>query len=276
MKSNFFFLIVFITFTIKILNIQFLNKYEKITVPVTDGFIYFNASNFSKDEEIYLKVTARTFKEYYLTFEFFDDDDPSISYNPGPKNTTYKTSREGGNKNTGYYYYFSIKKKDKYLDSLQGKYLKIFFHCDGDEVTIENIDKSSGNTPLYIIIIFIIIAIVSLIVGIIVYFKKKNKNAGMNMNTKNIEAINEYMKNRKDININDNGQSSIQTPIKNNPNNSLNINIKNGNNICIFRKGSSENHNSHNSSNNSKVDINTFQPSTKRKGKVRRTYRKKK
>lgn len=272
MKSNLFFLIVFIMFIIKILNIQFLNKYEKITVPVTDGFIYFNASTFSKDEEIYLKVTARTFKEYYLTFEFFDDDDPSISYNPGPKNTTYKTSREGGSKNTGYYYFFSIKKKDKYLDSLEGKYLKIFFHCDGDEVTIENIDKSSGNTPLYIIIIFIIIAIVALIVGIIVYFKKKNRITGMNINTKNIEIINKSIKNGKDISINDNGQSSMQTPIKNNSNKSLNINMKNGNNICIYHKGSSERHNSNILSNNSKAYI----PSTKRKGKIRGTSKKKK
>ena len=60
---------------------------------------FFDSSEFKKDEEIYLKITADKFNEDYLLYQFFDDNSMSNSDLDTSKKVTFsKTDNKNNHK----------------------------------------------------------------------------------------------------------------------------------------------------------------------------------
>ena len=260
MKSNLLLLTIFNAILKIIFSIEFINQYGKTTISPTDEYIYFNSTNFKIGDKIYFKITSTTFKESYISFEFFDDDFPLENYNPGIQDKTYRT-KEIDNKNEGKTYYYTITKDSKYLGNLEGKYLTIYFYCNGENVVIENYDKSSGKVPLYIIIIFAIVAVLGSGIFFFIYCFRKKRLSRINPNYIGRIPNNNY--NPENNNNEGLGQSSIM-PIPNSRNNNKNMNMSKKktnitDNITIYNRSNS---------NNSRLYNNNFhQSSTHRKKK---------
>ena len=244
MQTNLLFLIILNLNFKNIISTVFLNKFEKKTVSVTDLFIYFNSTDFKKGEKIYFKISSQTFKHPYLSFEFFDDEDPKTNYNPGTQDKTYRTKED--DKAVGELYYFTIKKENKYLKNLEGKYLTIYFYCNGDDITIENYDKPSGKVPLYIIIIFTIVVIVAVIVAVLFYCIKKKKIS--NIYSRKGASMPSGIQINNNLSVDNqsnegNGQSSSKVHFNSYKNNNMHRKKNNNisNTITIYNKNSSNN-----------------------------------
>jgi len=219
-----------------------LEKYKKITISSYNFYIVFDSSDFKIDEEIYFKITAEGgFARPEIYYEFFDNLKNYTSINIKPAYSTNDRSDDDGEIR-----YYTIKKSSSNLGSSEGKYLIIFFYCEG-LVEIENIDKD------YEIIITIIVIIIIIIVGIIiliVYCCKRRKYRLINNNvspTAEQSNLNTYINNNAQAQTN--GNNYNQEYINNRQ---AQINVNN------YNQG-------YNSSNNQNINSNNNNKSKKQK-----------
>ena len=226
-----------------------LKKYEKVTVPSTEDHIIFDSSDFKKGEEIYFKVTADSFNDDFLLYKFFDDGASmaNVDLDTYKKATPSKTDNEyDGEEIVSVTKYFTIKKDERDLGSLEGKYLVIVFYCTGN-VLIENTKENEGKTTMIVIIVVVVVVVIAVAICIFCYCKRRkalangtttnevyvgNNNPNYNMNTGN--NANVYNKNYNNNNYNNNNYN----------NNNYNNNNYNNNNYNNY------NNNNYNSNNN--------------------------
>ncbi len=218
-----------------------LKKYGKITVSSSKTNITFDSSEFEKDEKIYFKITATRFTNEVIYFEFFDNLNRDTSY----YHLKYVNSNDEDSEFDKEIKYYIIKKSSDNIGSSNGKYLMIYFYCEGD-VEIENIEKHYNTI---IIIVIVVIVVIVGIIYLIYYCYKRKKDATMN-NNNNIPYSDEQNNNYNDYNYNQ--QTQMNQNINNkgnrqiNQNNNINININNENTNRVFVS----NHNNNNNYNN--------------------------
>ena len=220
-----------------------LKKYGKITVSSSKTNITFDSSEFEKDEKIYFKITATRFTNEVIYFEFFDNLNRDTSY----YHLKYIYSNDEDSEFDKEIKYYIIKKSSDNIGSSNGKYLMIYFYCEGD-VEIENIEKHYNTI---IIIVIVVIVVIVGIIYLIYYCYKRKKDATMsNNNNNNIPYTDEQNNNYNDYNYNQ--QIQMNQNINNkgnreiNQNNNINININNENTNRVFVS----NHNNNNNYNN--------------------------
>ena len=222
-----------------------LKKYEKVTVPSTEDHIIFDSSDFKKGEEIYFKVTADSFNEDYLLYKFFDDGASmaNVDLDTYKKATPSKTDNEyDGEEIVSVTKYFTIKKDERDLGSLEGKYLVIVFYCTGN-VLIENTKENEGKTTMIVIIVVVVVVVIAVAICIFCYCKRRkalangtttnevyvgNNDPNYNMNTGN--NANVYNKNYNNNNYNNNNYNNNNYNNNNYNNNNYNNNNYNSNN----------------------------------------------
>ena len=218
-----------------------LKKYEKVTVPSSDAHIIFDSSDFKKGEEIYFKVTADSFNEDYLLYKFFDDgasmaNDELDTYK---KATPSKTDNEyDGGEIVSVTKYFTIKKDERDLGSLEGKYLVIVFDCTGN-VLIENTKEDEGKTTMIVIIVVVVVVVIAVAICIFCYCRRRKALA-------NGTTTNEVYVGNNDPNYNMNTGNNANVYNKNYNNNNYNNNNYNNNNY----NNNNYNNNNYNSNNN--------------------------
>jgi hypothetical protein len=222
-----------------------LKKYEKVTVPSTEDHIIFDSSDFKKGEEIYFKVTADSFNEDYLLYKFYDDGASMAN----PVLDTYKKASPSKTDNeydhgeiVSVTKYFTIKKDERDLGSLEGKYLVIVFYCTGN-VLIENTKENEGKTTMIVIIVVVVVVVIAVAICIFCYCKRRkalangtttnevyvgNNDPNYNMNTGN--NANVYNKNYNNNNYNNNNYNNNNYNNNNYNNNNYNNNNYNNNN----------------------------------------------
>ena len=206
-----------------------LRRYERITVNASETLIIFDSSEFKKDEEIYFKITADKFKDDYIYYKFFDDFDimtttDVLTYEPVEYSKTDKEYSNGEVISQTNYY--TIKKSERDLGSLEGKYLAIIFNCEGN-VTIENTKENEGDTTW--IVIVCVLVVVAIVAAICIYcYCKRKKKAAENGNT-------------NDAYINNNNQ---------------NYNTNTGNNVNVYSNNYNNNNNNYNNINKNYMNNN--------------------
>ena len=227
-----------------------LKKHKKVTVPASDELIIFDSSDFDIGEEIYFKITADSFNKDYLLYKFFDNgvsmsNDNLDNYkkaNPSKTDNEY----DGGNI-VSVTKYYTIKKDERVLGSIKGKYLVIVFDCTGN-VLIENTKENEGKTTMIVVIVVVVVVVIAAAICIYCYCKKKkalaegtttnevyvgnnnnnNQNYNMNMNSGNNANI--YSNNYNNNNYNNNNYNNNNYNSNNyNNNNYNNINYDNNN-----------------------------------------------
>ena len=150
-----------------------LKKYSSLDVDGSDGNFIFDSNDFKEDEEIYFKIKAKTFIDTKIDYLFVDE---LSKFTPNLKDSAVstKSKSEGGYE----IYYYTIKKDKQHLHNQKGKYLIIFFYCEGT-VTIENIEKMEGNNSnLTTIIAVVIVAVIC--IGIFAYYCYKRRKRSQN------------------------------------------------------------------------------------------------
>ena len=222
-----------------------LEKYKKTTVPYYKNYIVFDSSDFKKDEKIYFKITASRFLYDQIDFEFFDNLQNFTSINP-----RYTTSTSKSDDDDVEIRYYTIEKASSNLGSSEGKYLIIYFYCEGD-VEIENLDRTYDT--LITIIIIIIVIIVAIIV-LIWYFCKRRKYTLINNNMLPTGVQANY--NTGNINY---GQ--VQTNANNYYNQGYINNGQVPNNVNNYNQG-------YNNQNNQNTNYNNNNNKTKKKKKI--------
>ena len=154
-----------------------LKKSKTISVYWYDGGIIFDSSDFKEGDEIYFKVKAVYFYDSSIYYEFVDD---LSTYYPSPWFEDYfeafstKTDYEGIN----VIHYYTIKKDKYHLENHKGKYLVIYFDCDG-LVTITNTVENEGNNATVIAVVIVVVAVVIILLGILIYCYRRKKMAQM-------------------------------------------------------------------------------------------------
>ena len=221
MKINFISFISFVTFiNYIILNNDYypfsdklLKKYEKITIPSGNNIAIFDSSEFKKGDTIYFKITANSFIDEKLYYEFYDNyekQDFSMEENVSPSK-----SKSGTN-------YYRIKKDSRVLGSLEGKYLALNFECTGN-VEIENTKEDGSKVSTTVIVVVVVVVVIVLVIGIICYCKRRK--AMLTQGGTNTEAVN--------INKNYNNQNYGQQQAQINQNYNQNMNM--GNNAITYQ-----------------------------------------
>ena len=208
--------------------IEFKNNLKKYGKVVTsDYYIIFDSSDFKKDEEIYFKITADSFDENYLLYKFFDDE-ASISNVRSYALSSFKKvepliTEDGSDKSVTKYY--TIQKSERNLVSLEGKYLVIFFDCNGN-VLIENTEINEGDnndTWISIVVVLMFIAGICILSYCCCIKKRKAANlAGANSTTTNQVYTDNNNQNNNMNNMNVNSRSNVNVYNKNNNNNNIN------------------------------------------------------
>ena len=224
-----------------------LKKYEKVTVPSTEAHIIFDSSDFKKGEEIYFKVTADSFNEDYLLYKFFDDGASmaNVDLDTYKKATPSKTDNEyDGEEIVSVTKYFTIKKDERDLGSLEGKYLVIVFYCTGN-VLIENTKENEGKTTMIVIIVVVVVVVIAVAICIFCYCKRRKALA-------NGTTTNEVYVGNNDPNYNMNPGNNANVYNKNYNNNNYNNNNYNNNNY------NNNNYNNNNYNNNNYNSNNNF------------------
>jgi hypothetical protein len=227
-----------------------LKKYEKVTVPSSDLNIIFDSSDFKKGEEIYFKVTADSFNEDYLLYKFYDDGASMAN----PVLDTYKKASPSKTDNeydhgeiVSVTKYFTIKKDERDLGSLEGKYLVIVFYCTGN-VLIENTKENEGKTTMIVIIVVVVVVVIAVAICIFCYCKRRKALA-------NGTTTNEVYVGNNDPNYNMNTGNNANVYNKNYNNNNYNNNNYNNNN---YNNNNYNNNNYNNYSNNNYNSNNNF------------------
>ena len=202
-----------------------LKKYEKCTVPSSDRHIIFDSSEFNKDEEIYFKITADIFNKDEILYQFFDDAAAmsNVDFNTYKTAKCSKTDKEFNHgdvvSQTNYY---TIKKSERDLGSLEGKYLVIVFNCEGN-VLIENTKENEGDTTLIAIIVVVVVVAIVAAICIFCYCRRK-KLAAQNAATTN------------EVYVDNNNQN-------------YNMNMNSGNNVNVYSNNNNYNNNNYNNNN---------------------------
>ena len=212
-----------------------LKKYGKIIT--SDSYIIFDSSDFKIDEEIYFKITADSFHEEYIQYKFFDDVDSINDVILGSLSFFKKVdpliTENGSDESVTKYY--TIKKSERDLGSLEGKYIVIVFDCNGN-VLIENTEINEGDNSSWISIIVVLLFIAG--ICILCYCcccKKKKKDANLTgangATTNQVYTDNNNQNNNMNMNnINVNSGNNVDVYNKNNNNiNSINYNYMNNN-----------------------------------------------
>ena len=222
MKINFISFISFVTFinyNIILTNDYYpfsdklLKKYEKITIPSGNNIAIFDSSEFDKGDTIYFKITATSFIDEKLYYEFYDNynfQDFTMEEYVSPSKSTSGTN------------YYRIKKDSRVLGSLEGKYLALNFECTGN-VEIENTKEDGSKVSTTVIVVVVVVVVIVLVIGIICYCKRRK--AMLTQGGTNTEAVN--------INKNYNNQNYGQQQAQINQNYNQNMNM--GNNAITYQ-----------------------------------------
>ena len=151
---------------------------KKGTLRTNQNYLFFESSEFSLNNKMNFKLKSDSYCDEEIKYGYYDSLEnigvnPSVPYTCTMSSEEYET-KNGILENTKY---FTIKKKEKELNNLNGDYLLLYFGC-ADEVEISN-EKNDNNT-LIIVIVVISVLVVLLIIGIIVYYfffcRKNNDN----------------------------------------------------------------------------------------------------
>ena len=257
MKINFIIICIFISLLNTILSettytksLTILKKNEKVVIEADKNVVVFESDSFKEGNQIYFKITATSFYEDEILFEFYDNYE-SHTFNMEGDATPEKTKNAGdvyGNDvwtGPGTTNFYKIKKDKKYLGSnVQGKYLGIYFNCPG-QVLVENYEKDD-NTNI-IIIVFAVIVVVGLVIAIICYCYRRRKLQQVGAYNQN-GYNNGY--NGNNINVYNQQNQGNYGPQQNNQNFNMNMNQRHGGNYPYNNNNPNNNNNAYNNNNN--------------------------
>ena len=156
---------------------------KKGTIRTNQNYLFFVSSEISLNTKMNFKLKSDSYCDEQIKYGYYDSLEnigvnPAVPYTCNMSNEEYE-KKNGILENTKY---FTIKKKEKELNNLNGDYLLLYFGC-ADEVEISN-EKNNINAFI-IVIIVISILIFFLIIGIVVYYfffcRKKNNNNNYNI-----------------------------------------------------------------------------------------------
>ena len=215
-------------------NDDILKKYGTIKSSGADGGVIMDTSGFKTGDKIYLKISARTFYDNYLYYEFFDN---LRTYNPSSYYEDYdyvynsKTDHDFDSGLTTHYY--TIKKSKNVLYKQSGKYLAIYFDCGGI-VYIENTKEDQGKLSTGAKVAIILVIAVVILVIVLYYCIKKRKclqkrsNDDNNIEGEVVVQYNENNNNDQDYNknqkYNNNNKKNYSKNTNQNSNNNNNYN----------------------------------------------------
>lgn len=222
-------------------NDDILKKYGTIKSSGSEGGVIMDTSNFKEGDEIYLKISARIFYDYYLYYEFFDNLE---TYEPSAYYDDYDYvyySKSEYDYNSGLtIHYYTIKKSKNVLYRQSGKYLAIYFDCNGI-VYIENTKENQGKLSTGAIVAIIVVIAFVIIVLILCYCIKKRKCLQKRSNDDNNiegEVVVQYNENNnydqnynKNQNYNNNYNKNYGQNTNQNTNNNNNYNQNYNQNI---------------------------------------------
>ena len=190
-----------------------LKKYGKVTVKGEgDDYIVFDSSGFKTNAEMYFKISAKKFIYPEVDYEFFDDPDTGTEYKHSEQDYVNKTGTET---NSGIVTnFYTIKKDKKHLETFKGKYMTLYFYCEGD-VTIEN--TKENESPKTGIIIAVVLVGAVIIGGLACYCYKKRLRAKQNQDQYNGGLQNNENEPESDMNVrgeDNNMQEPVQYNVK--------------------------------------------------------------
>ena len=224
-----------------------LKKYEKVTVSSSDNHIIFDSSDFKKDEEIYFKITADSFTKDYIEYKFYDEAAPMSNpdFSTFSKATPSKTENEYENGEIkSVTKYFTIKKSERDLGSLEGKYLVIVFECTGN-VLIENTKENEGKITMIAIIVSVVVVVIVVVIIILCCCYLKKKAAANGTTTNEVYVGNNNNNQKYNMNMNSGNNANVYSNNNYNNNNYNNNNYDNNN----YNNNNYDNNN-YNSNNN--------------------------
>jgi hypothetical protein len=190
-----------------------LKKYGKVTVKGEgDDYIVFDSSGFKANAEMYFKISAKKFIYPEVDYEFFDDPDTGTEYKHTEQYYANKTGTE--TKSGIVTNFYTIKKDKKHLETFKGKYMTLYFYCEGD-VTIEN--TKENESPKTGIIIAVVLVGAVIIGGLACYCYKKRLRAKQNQDQYNGGLQNNENEPESDMNVrgeDNNMQEPVQYNVK--------------------------------------------------------------
>jgi hypothetical protein len=214
---------------------EILKKNGKITLKANENVVIFESKSFSEGDKMSFKITAATFDNDNIMFEFFDDyntydfemdlyESPERSRNA---EDVYDTNNWVGKGTTKFY---TIKKDKAYFkDNVKGKYLGIYIDAQG-KILVENYNKEQSTTIT--IIIVVVVVVIAVIVIIVYCIKRKKRLAEMN---------NGYDQNN--VNVNNIPYQGNYGPQQNNQNYNMNMNQRPGYNNNGYNNNNGFNNN---------------------------------
>ena len=151
-------------------------KYEKFTTQT--GYAVFDPTKFNFGEMMFFKISASSFQEDKLYYEYADD---LTGYTFQHRNDLYyvkghgKTEKSDGDdddeKKTEIQY-FNIEKKQDDLKGQQGIFLILYFFTIG-ATEIENTEDDEGKMSIIIIVLGLIVLVIIIVVLLICCFKNR-------------------------------------------------------------------------------------------------------
>ena len=174
MVKKIFFFIIFISLFIKsLLETKSYDFQKGRTFKTNREKVIFDSTEFKIDEEIYFKIKATTFKDDKLGYQFLDvltdnisdSDNSNIKYvdpikKAIEKKTKLKTRR------------YTIKKSKEVMGDMEGKFLILYYKCEGT-IEVANITKDGSSSSRLTIVIVVVMIVVSLGFFYFIYYKKK-------------------------------------------------------------------------------------------------------
>lgn len=252
MKINFIIICIFISLLNNILSgttysdsPTLLKKNEKVIIAADKNVVVFESDSFKEGDKLYFKITAVSFNDDEIMFEFFDDygsHNFNMNGDASPEKTkdvgdVYDTDVWVGQGTTNFY---KIKKDKKYLKSnVEGKYLGIYFDCPG-EVIVENYEKDDNTT--IIVIVIVVIVVIGLVIFVICYCYRRRKQQQAGVYNQNQNGYN--------VNVYNNQNQGNYGPQQNNQNFNMNMNYRHGGNNGYNNNGYNNNAYNNNAYNN--------------------------
>ena len=203
MKINFIIIFIFISlisnilsYTISITYLTHLKKGQRITVPKSYNSFIFDSESFEKGDEISFKITAYKFIDDEIKFEFLDDNPEAPTYakdyrqSPEIRKDAEDVYDSDVWEGEGQTYYYTIKKDEKYLNEIEGKYLAIYFRVDSPYGSIVENYKKNKSTLIAVIVAVIVVVIVIVVIVVCCIRRKKRLAETNNMNAHNGNNVN--------------------------------------------------------------------------------------
>ena len=138
--------------------------------------------------------------------------------------------------------YFNIKKKQSEYSGTNGKYLVVYFYCDGDSFAkVSNLKETKENklstTEIAIIVVVIVVIVVGIIIGVIVWFLKRKKASQNNATPiENNNNVNVNNNNYNHNNYNNNYNNGYNNVNYDNNYNSAQLSNQQFNNAIAYNK----------------------------------------